>query len=96
MRKKMLHKAKLVIKIESNRKAEGPIKIKVLSIFDNRIQKMWTEEHIAERGLSHGFMDLDDMKETLNWNLHGDSSKYQFGWDETVNGISKGTAYVFE
>ena len=38
MRKKTLHNAKLVVTVESNKYAEGPIKIKTLAVFDNRTQ----------------------------------------------------------
>ena len=48
MRRKTLHNAKLVITVESNQHAEGPIKIKTLSVFDNRTQRLWTDEQIAD------------------------------------------------
>lgn len=96
MRRKMLHNAKLVVTVESNKHAEGPIKIKTLSVFDNRTQQLWTDEQIFERGLNSGFMDVADMKMTLNWNLGGDESKYQFKWGQTVNGVSQGVAYIFD
>lgn len=95
MRRKTLHNAKLVITVESNQHAEGPIKIKTLSVFDNRTQKLWTDEQIAERGLNSGFLDVADMKMSLNWNLNGDESKYQFKWGHSANGVSQGVAYIF-
>ena len=42
-----------------------------------RIQDYWTEKQIQERGIV-SFLNLDDLKETLNWNLNGDSKRYQF------------------
>lgn len=91
MRTKSLHNAKLVITVESN-KATG--KIKTVSVFDNRTQEYWTEDRIHERGIER-FLDVDDMKQTLNWNLNGDSSKYQFKWGQSGGGTSEGRAYVF-
>ena len=39
---------------------------------------------------------MDDVKETLNWNLNGDDSKYQFKWGQSGKGISEGYAYIFD
>ena len=95
MRKKALHNAKLIVTVESNKHAEGPIKIKTLSVFDNRTQKSWTDAQIAERGLNSGFLNVADMKMSLNWNLNGDESKYQVKWGQSARGVSRGVAYIF-
>lgn len=95
MRKKALHNAKLVVTVESNKYAEGPIKIKTLSVFDNRTQKSWTDAQIEERGLNSGFLNVADMKMSLNWNLNGDESKYQVKWGQSARGVSQGVAYIF-
>lgn len=95
MRKKALHNAKLLVTVESNKHAEGPIKIKTLSVFDNRTQKSWTDAQIEERGLKSGFLNAADMKMSLNWNLNGDESKYQVKWGQSARGVSQGVAYIF-
>lgn len=92
MRRKTLHKAKLVVKIESDRTTG---KIRTVSIFDNRTQEYWSEERIQERGCEW-FLNLDNLKETLNWNLNGDSSKYQFTWGQSAKTKSEGVAYIFD
>lgn len=92
MRRKILHKVKLVVRVESDRIAG---KIRTISIFDNRTQKYWSEDQIRERGCEW-FLDLDDLKETLNWNLNGDSSKYQFTWGQSTKEKSEGVAYIFD
>lgn len=89
---KSLQNAKLVISVESEGIQSG--KIKTVSVFDNRTQQYWTEAQIKERGIVW-FLSVEDMKQTLNWNLNGDESKYQFKWGRTTGGISEGKAYVF-
>ena len=92
MRTKILHKAKLIIKVDSDR-INGNIKTE--SVFDNRIQQYWTKDQIKERGII-GFTNMEDMKETLNWNLNGDDSKYQFKWGQSGKNHSEGIAYIFD
>ena len=92
MRTKMLHKAKLIIKVNSNRKTRI---IETESVFDNRTKSYWSHKQIAERGIIR-FLNEEDLKETLNWNLNGNSSKYQFKWAQTGKSFSEGYAYVFE
>lgn len=91
MRTKTLHKAKLVIIVESTK---GEQRINNVSVFDNRTNGFWNKEKIKERGIT-SFLNMDDLKETLNWNLNGDSSKYQFKWNITGE-KSQGTAYIFD
>lgn len=92
MRSKTLHNSKLVVTVESNKQTK---EIKTVSVFDNRTQEHLTEEYIQERGIEN-FLDLNDLKETLNWNLNGDSSKYQFEWGQTAKQKSEGRAYIFD
>ena len=92
MRTKMLKNAKLIVKIISDRK-HGEIKTE--SVYDNRINAYWDKGRIEERGIV-SFLNMVDVKETLNWNLNGDSSKYQFSWGQSGNGISEGYAYIFD
>lgn len=92
MRRKSLGNAKLIITIESNKKTK---EIRTESVFDNRIQDYWTEKQIQERGIV-SFLNLDDLKETLNWNVNGDSLKYRFKWGQSGRNTSEGRAYIFE
>lgn len=92
MRTKILNNAKLIVRVEGNKFTKA---IKTLSVFDNRTQKFWTNEDIKERGIKN-FLNMEDMKETLNWNLNGDSSKYQFKWGQSGKERSEGLAYVFD
>ena len=39
---------------------------------------------------------MEDMKETLNWNLNGDGSKYQFKWGQGTKDCTEGVAYIFD
>ena len=71
------------------------MRTKTIFAVDNRKGEALTDEYIKERGIEN-FLNMDDMKETLNWNLNGDSSKFQFKWGQTVNGISEGRAYIYD
>lgn len=92
MRTKTISNAKLIVNVESNKQDKS---IKTISVFDNRTNEYWTEEQIQERGVFY-FLNIADLKETLNWNLNGDSSKYQFKWGQSGKCKSEGRAYVFE
>lgn len=92
MRTKSLRKAKLVVAVESNRETG---RIRTVSVYDNRTGSYWEPDRIAERGILC-FMNMNDMKETLNWNLNGDGSKYQFGWGQSGKLSSEGKAYIFD
>lgn len=100
MRTKTLHKAKLVITVESYKDKpivnDNPhITIRTVSVYDNRTNEFWNEERIKERGIVN-FLNVEDLKETLNWNLNGDSSKYQFKWGQSIKSKSEGKAYIFD
>lgn len=90
--RKRKEQPKLVVEIESDKKTG---RIKTVSVFDNRTQKFWSEDQIQERGIVW-FLDLADMKETLNWNTNGDSSKYQFKWGQSCRERSSGVAYIYQ
>ena len=92
MRKKMLHKAKLVVKVTGNKKDRT---INTESIFDNRTGSYWSRGRIKERGVEK-FINFDDLKESLNWNLNGDSSLYQFTWGQSSKEETEGIAYIFD
>lgn len=88
--------AKLVVMVVNNRQTWMQIPISVVSVFDNRTQQMWTQDQIAERGLNQGFLDIPDMRMSLNWNLNGDESKYQCKWGPAFKNISLGAAYIYD
>lgn len=88
----MLNSAKLVVKVESDRTTN---RIFTVSVFDNRTESYWTKEQIHERGIEW-FLSKEDMKETLNWNLNGDSDKYQFKWGQSGSKHSEGIVYIFD
>ena len=89
--RKRKEQPKLVVEIESDRKTG---RIKTVSVFDNRTQKYWSVDQIQERGIVW-FLNLTDMKETLNWNLNGDRAKYQFKWGQSCKKRSSGVAYIY-
>ena len=91
MKTKTLNNAKLVIRVEGNKHTKEII---TRDIFDNRTKSYWTDEHIHERGIKK-FLNMEDMNETLNWNLNGDSSKFQFKWGQSSKDSTEGLAYVF-
>ena len=90
MRKSAIANAKLIVTVRSEKSDRA---IRTVSVFDNRTQRYWSEEEIHKRGIER-FLDLQDMKQTLNWNLNGDEKKYQFMWGKTAGGISEGRAYI--
>lgn len=89
---KSLYNAKLVVRVESNKQTQ---RIKTVSVYDNRTGECWTEDRIKERGIAW-FLNAEHMKETLNWNLNGDSKKYRFRWGQSSKEFSEGVAYVFD
>lgn len=91
MRTKTLGNAKFIVMVESNKKTHT---IKTSSLFDNRTKEYLPEEYIQERGIC-SFLDVNDLKETLNWNLNGDSAKYQFKWGQSGREVTDGIAYIF-
>lgn len=92
MRRKLLSRAKLVVAVLGDKKTG---RIKTVSVFDNRTGEYWPEDRVRERNISW-FLGMDDMKETLNWNLNGDASKYRFQWGQTGERGSEGRAYIFQ
>lgn len=92
MRTKTLKKAKLVIRVLSDKRTK---RLTTVSIFDNRTNEFWSKDRIQSRGVER-FLNMDDLKETLNWNLNGDDSKFQFRWGQSGKGTSDGYAYVYD
>lgn len=84
--------AKLRIYVSSDKKTH---RIDTVSVFDERTGEYWPKERIVERGISW-FLSLADMKETLNWNLNGDESKYKFRFGMSSKTHSEGMAFVFD
>lgn len=87
--------AKLIVDVDKDEDTDELITIRV---FDNRTQEEWSEEQIKERGIEK-FGDFDDLFESLNWNVNGDSKKFKFEWiepDEDEEEPMSGRAYVFD
>ena len=92
MRRKTLNNAKLIIKVRGDKATK---QIETISVYDNRIGEYLGDEYIRDRGIK-SFLNVEDLKETLNWNLNGDSSKYQFKWGQRDKNFVEGVAYVFQ
>ena len=92
MRTKSFNNAKLIIRVIGNKHTKEII---TENVFDNREQKYWAGGRIQERGKKK-FLNMEDMKETLNWNLNGNSSKYQFKWGQCTKDCTEGVAYIFD
>ena len=92
MRTKTINNAKLIVTVRSEK---GTKEIKTLSIYDSRTNKYYSEEELQERNVRY-FLDIEDLKETLNWNLNGDSTKYQFKWGQSGKCDTEGRAYIFD
>lgn len=92
MRKKSAKNAKFLVEIFSPKNSKT---CETRSILDLRINSYWEPEEILERGVKD-FNDLQDLKATLNWNLDGDSSKYQFCWGQSGRNGTIGYAYIFD
>lgn len=90
MRKTTKKYAKLIVTVESEHNSETIVTIKV---FDTRTQSFWTTDQIKERGIER-FLNIEDMKESLNWNLYGNSSHYGFEWTNSDKKKSTGIAYI--
>ena len=89
---KKLSNAKFIVRIESDKNTK---RIKTVSVLDNRANEYMNKAFIDSRGISW-FLNLEDLKETLNWNLNGDSSKYVFKWGQSSKTKSDGVAYIFD
>ena len=89
---KRLSNAKFIVRVESDKNTK---QIKTVSVLNNRTNEYKDEKFIQDRGISW-FLNLDDLKETLNWNLNGDSSKYIFKWGQSSKTNSDGIVYIFD
>ena len=100
---KTSYNCKLIVKIFSDREHN----ISVVGIDDLRTHKPWTDDQIKERGLFGVITSatkkrkpedrtLIELKETLNWNLGGDTSKYMFLWEMAGNKGTYGRTYIYE
>ena len=73
MRTKTLNRATWICKVVSENK--GMINMESLML--NGTGEYMPHSYIEERGI-RSFINADDMKESLNWDLNGDSSKFCF------------------
>ena len=92
MANKHFEKAKLIFTVISDKKTHH---IRTQSVFDNRTQEEWKDEHINSRGV-RDFGDVDDMKATINWCVNGDEDKYKLKWGQSGKTHTTGYAYVFD
>ena len=92
MRKKSVGNAKFLVEIFSPKNSKF---CETRSILDLRADVHWSPEQILERGVK-SFNDLPDLKDTLNWNLNGDSAKYQFQWGQSGKYGTTGYADIFD
>ena len=92
MKKKSIVNAKFLVEIFSPKNYK---KCKTRSVLDLRTNVHWTPEQIRERGV-RSLNDLQDLKATLNWNLNGDPTKYQFMWGQSGKYGTIGYAYIFD
>lgn len=92
MRKKSAENAKFLVEIFSPKNSKT---CETRSVLDLRINSYWEPEQVRERGVK-SFNDLQDLKDTLNWNLNGDSAKYRFQWGQSGKCGTTGYAYVFD
>ena len=92
MKRKLIDSAKFEVIVCSRR---GTSEILTESVIDLRTEVAWNRQQIAERGIER-FGDLNDMTETLNWNLNGDSSKFKFVCGQSGRSGSTGYAYVYD
>lgn len=91
----MLVKSGWKFKVAVNSKGVRSGRIDVDGCFDNRTGKWWSKEEMVNRGLTW-FLDLQNLKESLNWNLNGDDQKYQFVPEMTSKKALYGTAYIYD
>lgn len=84
--------AKLIVTVKTKGRGD---KIHTVAVHDNRTGKDWTPEQIEGRGICD-FLDLNDLKESLDWNVNGDPGKYCFNWLFAGRTGSTGAALVFD
>ena len=84
MHKRARH-ADLIVTVHSDKRTRH---LHTVSIYDVKADCYKPESFIENRGISW-FLDLADLKETLNWNLGGDPAKYCFQWG------TPGTGYAY-
>lgn len=84
---------KLVIMVTKNNDEKNFV---VEDVYDNRTCEEWTVDRMKERGLLDGFLDKDDLKESLNWNLNGDSDKYRIKIKERTKEKTIYTCFIYD
>ena len=108
MKKAMIENAKYAITLATDKTADGR-PVSVVAVYDNKAGRPWSDDEMMNRGLcgciGMDILDksgrvccdgLDMVKETLCWNLNGDSSKFGIKWQGSGKNIACGTAYVFD
>lgn len=83
--------ASIIIEVMSKK---GSHTLETVAVRDCESGEEWDRARIAERGIER-FLDLSDMKETLNWNLNCDDQRYAFKWAMNGKTASRGIAYLY-
>ena len=93
MRKNSKKQAKRIVTVESDKATR---EIVLISIVKCETNEDYTDKFKENCPGLVSFNDLDDMKESLNWCLNGDSKKYEFRW--IFNGKTKsiGEARIYD
>lgn len=93
MRKNSKKQPKRIVTVESNKATR---EIVLVSIVKCETNEDYTDEFKEKCPGLVSFSNLDDMKESLNWCLNGDSKKYEFRW--IFNGKTKsiGEARIYD
>ena len=90
---KHINNAKFVVTLESNKNTH---KLKTISIFDNRVNRDRTEDVHKDKPALKSFGDLADMKESLNWCLYCDDTKYRVKFGQGNKETQLVYAYLFD
>lgn len=74
-------------------KANGGVH--VYAVYDLRDKEWWNLRRMEDRGLLKGFLSEDNLKESLNWYLNGDSKKYKMKKMKS-NGTIEYVSFIYD
>ena len=93
MRKNSKKQPKRIVTVESDKATR---EIVLISIVNCEMNEDYTDKFKEMCPSCEAFKDLDDMKESLNWCLNGDSKKYEFKWVFVGKTKSIGEARIYD
>lgn len=67
-------------------------RLNTISVLDVRTGFLWSKNQIIERGIAY-FLNIKDLKETLNWNTNSNESLFESFISENSNLI---TVYLYD